>query len=702
LSDLPVKPVALGMISTQGQPANTQPQQPGQRTLPQAPVTQAPPQLQSPPQPVSLPGRIISSDPAAQLLRIDTPQGEIDVKSSAQLAPGTDVTVSLFMNRTTTMASITVLRQQIRISTDLEQIIPLPEAEEAQPPPLKAGDTVTALQLPSEEHTATVAGGAPVAAAPQAPPATTTPQAAMLLTIEHAVETIRKMTPAELDRLPLPPGIRPEQVKALLNAPNPGQILRALPPDMQQKISAFLSAIAGKPTPQSPDARQPQAMQRVAAQQTKTPEALPPSLPEALPETVDSNLLQILRTQVGAKLTRQIVQQAPLPETHTTPPIGRILSALLPLVEKLMPQQDAPQPGPLPDTMIAKTLPRMLQAAISLPQNMFQIKIVQVIPPAAQAIEAEPPESPAPALPQAQMMHGEVESVTPGGLPIIRADNGTHFVLQAPATVPVGSRIVFEARPMTPYEVMQQIAARPPSSLPDEPHFEPFAAKKWPALAQALEMIEQSAPAVAATVRESLPGLPPSVASPSAPPAARLAPPALLFLAALRLGDVGNWLGEKTLQALRTAGHADLADRLTEDFGKIAEQSQAPLPGGWKMISMPLLHDEHLSQMQFFVRRQDEREGGGQQGSTRPVTRFLLNLSLSRLGDMQLDGLVHQKQFDLILRTGDPLTLDIRQEIMKRFAAGLDQTGMQGGVSFQAKRQNWVMVESPERAGTLA
>jgi hypothetical protein len=749
LSDIPpVAPAAPGTTATQSPSA----QQPGQRTLPQAPVTEAPPQLQSPPQPVTVPGRVISSDPQQQRIRIDTAQGEIDVRSSAQLAPGTEVIVSLATSRGTLLATITVLRQQIRVSADLEQLIPA-ETTEAQPsippPPLKPGDTVTALQLPPDRGIPPqqTSGTPPVSAS--APPPV--PQSAPLITIEQAATFVRQLRPSDFARLPLPEGLSPAIVKTVLAAPEKAAaFLRALPPEIQQKISAFLFSVMQKTqpqlmqkardvaeSPQSPPEKELQTQVRAQIQpQAPSPapqqETQPQTAPQAPPqqetqtpapqpdESVDANLLHILRAQIGAKVTQQILQQPHTPETPSAPPgpaLARTLGVLLPLMEQLMATGNEESSTPAaPQTILAQALPRALQAAVTLPQNMFEVRVLQILtpPPPASAPTAQlapaPPPALLPSLPQAQVMQGEVESVTPSGLPVIRTDDGAHFVLQTPAPLPQGSRITFEARPMTPREIMQHAMAQPqgkatgPLPAPAAQPLDPLRAREWPALEKALNVVERDTPAVAASVKESLPALPPALPVTAVPvPAARsLAPPALLFLAALRLGDIENWLGGKTIQALRDAGHGALAERLAGDFGKIAEQAQTPLPGGWKMISMPLLYDDSLSQMQFFVRRQDEREGGGRQDeNARPVTRFLLNLSLSRLGDMQLDGLVHHKQFDLILRTGEPLTIDIRQEIMKRFALGLDQTGMQGGVSFQVKRQSWVTVEMPQR-GTMA
>jgi hypothetical protein len=38
---------------------------------------------------------------------------------------------------------------------------------------------------------------------------------------------------------------------------------------------------------------------------------------------------------------------------------------------------------------------------------------------------------------------------------------------------------------------------------------------------------------------------------------------------------------------------------------------------------------------------------------------------------------------------------------MQGFARGLDQVQMQGGITFQARRQGWVTVELPHQAGTF-
>jgi hypothetical protein len=233
---------------------------------------------------------------------------------------------------------------------------------------------------------------------------------------------------------------------------------------------------------------------------------------------------------------------------------------------------------------------------------------------------------------------------------------------------------------MAPEDVMQQgLFAAPDSGTLQK--------SLWPALQEALHALPPASVAAQA-LKNTLPT-----------PTQQLAPTALFFLAALRSGAIENWLGANTLQALQQ-GKKGIVDNLTQDFDKLAAQSKDVLPGNWRSISIPLRYDDQISQMQFYVRQQhdqDEKEKG--QGGGKPATRFILNLSLSRMGALQLDGFIQKKNFDMILRTEEKLPFGMRQELMKRFALGLDQVQMQGGISFQTRQQGWMV---PEAVNTQA
>jgi len=86
------------------------------------------------------------------------------------------------------------------------------------------------------------------------------------------------------------------------------------------------------------------------------------------------------------------------------------------------------------------------------------------------------------------------------------------------------------------------------------------------------------------------------------------------------------------------------------------------------------------------VRRPPEAEEGdsGRSGAD-DGSRFLVDLTLSQLGPLQIDGLVRRsaKRFNLVIRTTTPLPDDAQAEIGGIFAKALEGLGMGGNATFQ-------------------
>ncbi len=61
----------------------------------------------------------------------------------------------------------------------------------------------------------------------------------------------------------------------------------------------------------------------------------------------------------------------------------------------------------------------------------------------------------------------------------------------------------------------------------------------------------------------------------------------------------------------------------------------------------------------------------------------MIEASLSRLGDIQLDGLVRQLRFDLMVRTQAPLPRTMRLDIEALFDNANEQFGVHGAIKFQ-------------------
>ena len=77
--------------------------------------------------------------------------------------------------------------------------------------------------------------------------------------------------------------------------------------------------------------------------------------------------------------------------------------------------------------------------------------------------------------------------------------------------------------------------------------------------------------------------------------------------------------------------------------------------------------------------------------------RFLIDVEMSRLGRIQLDGLIRAKdmRFDLVMRSVAPLPNEMRQEINRIFATFMEISGVAGTLQFQAPG-NFVEVSLPD------
>jgi hypothetical protein len=512
--------------------------------------------------------------------------------------------------------------------------------------------------------------------------------------------------------LPPPPRDIAPALVALLQSDDVPAALQALPEETQTQIVRYLSDpkvqdALRKILPPEALAQFPALQQSSApAMETASPAQEKPEISQAAPQKP----VPAVQAQMPAA-QEDILPFFPAPARLPSAASGSEaagkpaaflqkigLGTLIPLIEAVIGQTATPAATQMPAPQQPKIpMPVISDLTPYLPQNLFKIEILHLGPPAA-GPAAIPAGQPAPAAPTQgkpfpAVQKGIVESVTPDGHAIIRAAGGQHFVLKNPVSVEPGTTVEFTVHPMSPAEILG--LAPLPAVIAPEKDLPPLEARLWPALQESLRTLDNAGGEAAQLMRATIP----------APAnAAKMTPTTLFFLAALRLGTVESWLGGNVLQSLRQNGRKDLADTLDGDFARLSSQSKTPLSGEWRAISLPVLHDEHLSQIQFYVRRQNDPEDNGQdEGPRKTLTRFIVNLSLSRMGDMQLDGLLRQKRLDMILRTQDALPFGIRQDIMQRYTAALEQTQMQGGISFQAKKAGWVSPgQAPAGSGTIA
>jgi len=416
-------------------------------------------------------------------------------------------------------------------------------------------------------------------------------------------------------------------------AENPAATVRLAQPS-GGGIPAGLSAVLLRPAAAMPAAAAPATPNAAAA--------LPPGITADLPP---GTVFIVRIAGVTPPQSAAIVPQGATPPDPATAAASTIpMDAAPPEAEP--PPPAAPSDLPAPAGPGAAAIP----AAPTAPGP--------VSPPVAAA-----PPSPVPPAPAPAVLTGTVVGHGPGAQALVQSPAGL-LSLPAAAELPVGAGVALDllAPPVPPPPANPATAAAPPET--------------WPALAETMAALSagDDQPALQALAR-AVPQLQPQLA-------ANLS----VFASALRSGDFGKAVGEPVIKALERTGRRDLVDRLKGDFKALSARAARPLAGGeWQGFTLPLFNGAVVDPVQLFVRHPPEEteSGGGRKGQEH---RFLVEVTLTRLGRIQFDGLIQReaKRFDLILRTAQPLNAAMRQDILGLFNSSSEAVGTTGTVAFQS------------------
>ncbi len=215
------------------------------------------------------------------------------------------------------------------------------------------------------------------------------------------------------------------------------------------------------------------------------------------------------------------------------------------------------------------------------------------------------------------------------------------------------------------------------------PYIELLPGQPWPAMEEFMRALEEAAPRFVQTLSQTSP----NAAAPGRIPAA-----ALLFSAAVRAGDISGWLGEKAIDVLRRAGKAEVIEKMTRSFSSLSRMASEPAAQDWRAVSIPMFWQGDVHKMMLYYRhdvKDDETEETGRE----KVTRFIFDLSLPRMGGVQLDGFHRTKKLDLIVRTAAPLSLKMQAAMRSAYGRALEQAGVSGEMAFQGQAAQFVKIE---------
>ncbi|MES2729269.1 MAG: hypothetical protein V4621_04115 [Pseudomonadota bacterium] len=451
-----------------------------------------------------------------------------------------------------------------------------------------------------------------------------------------------------------------------------------------------------------------------------TPVATPSLLPPAPPITTIS-VMPRLTFPIAPVTLPPASTPLQIPAPPLVPP--PLLSAVLPI-----PMQPA-LPRALPITSIPLSVPTLpttnglplfpLTPQTPQPAPAFQdtaqdVKIIATLPPAPQGVPLTfPATTPMAAMgnvPRGNAAMGLADDalmltlpLRPGqqwaivtGLtarqqPVItlfRPDRQavpTPYILHYPTqSLPPGSRLIV---------TLPQAYNLPPSQLhaatpqPSSPSLR-ILPGSWPEFSQLLllagpslsPILERQFPRVGGTAQ-----------------AAQLTGPAGLLLALMRGGTLGETFFMPDDTGMNAATRQTLLKTIQTALQDIASTQSTVVKDqdgqSWRPIPLPLLNDQGMMDrvMLYIPRDLEDKRPADRDKNRKKALRFVLAARLSRMGDMQLEGLYRAdaKTLDAQVISDHPFSGDARNHIARLYARALIRSDLSGDIFFHLKNAHW-------------
>lgn len=363
--------------------------------------------------------------------------------------------------------------------------------------------------------------------------------------------------------------------------------------------------------------------------------------------------------------------QAPIPGTDPFPApaalaarngyaaYGRQSPAMMsPAMQNPPPQNPAVQANPAPVTTAAPLSPSASPVS-GIPSTLSPQVVEQLL--AQTEMQRLPP--------------GQVAAVALGkdsaGGVIMHTRLGTFTLPNLPTdSIAPGTPLQWQVKALTPPPATEalQAVATPKTALASAIQL----TAEWSALSELTSVLQSMQSSMAA---QALQRLVPHIGN-------NFSAGLLFFINVLRKGDIGEWLGRDVVKHLERIGKSDLVPRLGTDIAAVRSLFTEQQPGNWQALFFPVMVDRQLEHAQLFLKQeaQDKKEGGA-------GTRFVVELDLSNLGPMQMDGFIKKResatQFDLVIRTLGELPDDIRTDIHAIYDKAQQATGMHGSLNFR-------------------
>lgn len=230
--------------------------------------------------------------------------------------------------------------------------------------------------------------------------------------------------------------------------------------------------------------------------------------------------------------------------------------------------------------------------------------------------------------------------------------NGITVNVQSNSPLPVGTQVMLSMKPNGDVQVADLLlpAADAKASLISK------LLVRWEGLDKAITRLQETNPAAAQTVLKPLPSL-----------ARGLLPGFVQFMNAVKSAQLEDLFNKDAIEALRSVGVEGQMRQDVQQMHALHQKSQED--SGWRSFIFPYVEDQqdhNPKQGSFYWRSEKDDDGNGSH-------RFVLNMALSELGALQLDGLVKGNSLFLKVRTLQELTPDVVQGLQDVVTSTLEK-----------------------------
>ncbi len=507
------------------------------------------------------------------------------------------------------------------------------------------------------------------------------------VTVKNTTETTTPTPPPQTPDITLPP---PLSIQKLINTPKV-EVENLRPQQVQKIVQPFIENVN-----YSLQTLEPVILNSITLESGVVP--IPPL------ETSE-----ILVTTLPAPEPTQRINSIAPSETTLLPPSERnpeVINTILkqPVTQiplSIVAAQKISNPKPEPITFNLSELPETHISSIvtDVKVNSISLPNLQIVESETQILQQLPFTVP-------EERAGETRAVIEGftadkHFPVFRITTQDHhenhrYALKIPIDdLPIGTQIeltVLKAIATEHTTQSQASLSNPQISAP----LVPFSAltpayfltpEIWPVLQEINNTLFQLNPQIAQIYNAVIP----NAANP-----AQMGPAVLFFIAAMRSGDIQNWLGDKAIDTLRRAGKGELLNRLSGELSSLSRMGKDPVSQEWRSMSLPMAWQNDIHKVVLHYRREEQDETGENDKKGSKI-RFVMDLSLSNMGKVQLDGLFIANtsgtgRLDLVLRTEQSFSQAMKQKMRGTYKNALDETKFTGELSFQDKKDQWVLI----------